>query len=126
MNFLGATIVAKKLDKDSGVPVMLVLGDLDRWRSRGRSPPIIPGFHFADFTDLDAAILLQLCPEIILSGLVQQSFDVLDVAATLRTLDFRGRYRAVTHPIPNPGLIVAEVRSIAPTLNFAILSLNPG
>lgn len=105
---------------------MLILGDLDRWRARGHTPPKITGFHFAGIAELNAALLARLRPDVILSGLVQETFDVLDVAANLRALNFPGRYRAVSDALPNPGLIVLEVRKIAPKLDFAILSLDLG
>jgi hypothetical protein len=85
--------------------------------------PVVGGFTFADHAALNAGLLARLRPDVVLTALVGHGFDVLDIARTLGQLGFRGRYRAVVEHLPNPALIRSEVASVAPQVDFDILSL---
>ncbi len=85
---------------------------------------MIDGFHFAGIDDLDAKLLARVRPDVVLSGVFQTTFDVLDVATTLQALGYAGRYRAVADAFPSFALIVDEVRAIAPDIDFGFLPLT--
>lgn len=79
---------------------------------------IARGCHFACPEDIGWALLARLSPGLILSPLIFGRLDVLDLAGRLATLDYRGRYRAVSPPLPRPEVICAEVARQAPGLDF--------
>lgn len=109
---------------DVAVPV-LVIGCAHTWRARHATLPDIPGFHFAGFRDLDAGLLGEVAPTVVLSALTSRDFDVLDLAVRLATLGFRGRYRALARYLPNPAVVVREVRDVAPFIDFDVLFFSP-
>lgn len=106
------------------LPVMLVIGDIKGWTRQGRDLPDVPGFHFGGLQDLTSGLLTQMSPDVILSALMGESFDALDVARRLSELDFKGRYRAIATSLPNPRAIMAEVRAIAPELDFDLFIID--
>lgn len=101
----------------------LVVGDLSRWESEGRTMPVLDGFQFIKISDLSADLVQETDPEIILSPLVADDFDAVDVAEKLVLLGFQGRYRAIAPRLPNADLILEEVRGFAPQLDFDLLLL---
>lgn len=102
---------------------MLVVGALDGWQSNGRDLPEGDGLHFVGYDDLTAEHIAQVQPDIVLSALLGDSFDVIDLARKLEALGFQGRYRAIASGVPQPSLIVTEVRQHARDLDFDILVL---
>ncbi len=102
---------------------MLVIGNLRSWSRAGRSLPQLAGLDFIALADLDAALLDRLRPDIVLSALLGEDFDAMDVARRLATLGFQGRYRALTAALPAPGVVRAEVRAVAPGLDFDLFIL---
>ncbi|MFQ6552230.1 hypothetical protein AAD018_007790 [Aestuariibius insulae] len=105
-------------------PVMLVIGDMNRWRRDGRRLPEASGIHFVGFQALDEACLEEKQPDIVLSGLLGPGFDVIDVATKLEMFEFTGRYRALCDDVPSVDIIVTEVRQQVPGIDFDILVLN--
>lgn len=61
--------------------------------------------------------------DIILSPLVSEDFDAVDVAGVLSALAYDGPYRAVTDTLPVPAIISREVRNHAPYLDFDLVVL---
>jgi hypothetical protein len=106
------------------LPVLLVVGDIKSWTRKGRSLPDVAGFHFAGIQDLSVDYLETLGPDVILSALMGERFDALDVARRLVELGFKGRYRAIAGALPNPLAIRAEVRAIAPDLDFDLFIID--
>ncbi|EPX86147.1 hypothetical protein ruthe_00956 [Rubellimicrobium thermophilum DSM 16684] len=104
--------------------MILVIGNLRSWHAEGRILPEIEGFHFARFEDLSADLLHALKPDLVLSPLMGEDFDALDVAQRLDALGYAGRYRALTNPVPDPDAIRAEMRSVAPDLDFDLFVIN--
>ena len=99
----------------------LVVGDVSRWKSEGRNMPQLCGVQFIGLGDLTETTLCATHPAIILSPLVADDFDVLDVAQRLASLGFLGRYRAISEGLFDPELIREEVRSFAPQLDFDLV-----
>jgi hypothetical protein len=100
--------------------VMLVVGHI-------RDPaalPRIPGFHFRTFAAVDRELLCTLEPEVVLSALIAPDFDAMDLARLLQEAGFAGRYRAVTTRLPNVRSVVAEVRAVAPGLDFDLFVMD--
>ncbi len=111
-------------DADGGTPILLVVGDMHHWRLAGRELPDLDGFHFVDFADVTGDLLERLRPDVVLSALMAEGFDALDLAATLSELSFRGAYRSISTVVPNPAAIRREVRAAAPGLDFEILLIS--
>lgn len=99
----------------------MVIGDLARWKAEGRAHQSLEEFTFVDIDDLNADIVNEHEPDIILSPLVGDDFDAVDVAVRLIELGFRGRYRAISDNLPDADLIRAEIRAFAPQLDFDLL-----
>jgi hypothetical protein len=104
--------------------MILVIGNLQSWQRDGRSVPALEGFRFAGFDELTADLLDGVLPDLVLSPLMGESFDALDVAQRLDALGYRGRYRALTNPLPEPDAIRSEVRAVAPGLDFELFVMN--
>ncbi|MEM9788296.1 MAG: hypothetical protein AAF801_17495 [Pseudomonadota bacterium] len=103
----------------------LVIGDLQRWSAEGRGFAALQDFHFTDIADLNAELIDRLDTEIILSALVADAFDAVDVAVKLIDLDYRGKYRALADQSVDAPLITKEIRSLSPNLDFDLLVLGP-
>ncbi|WP_373356945.1 hypothetical protein [Pseudoroseicyclus sp. CXY001] len=104
--------------------VMLVVGNLQRWELKGIEPPQLEGTRFITFDALDGPLLAGLCPDLVVSPLLAEGFDALDLARRLAELGYRGRYRAVALSLPDPGLVQDEVRAVAPDLDFDVYLLE--
>ncbi len=77
------------------------------------------------FHDISAASLALHEPDVILSPLVSDAFDCIDLAHALAEAGFRGRYRAVAAHIPDPALVRREIRACAPGIDFDIILIRP-
>lgn len=87
--------------------------------SRGRFGPDIA---VVDFSTLDAALLDRFDPHFVVSPILTSGFDILDVAERLWQLRFGGAYRVLTEAqLPNPDLVLREVRLKCPGLDVDIL-----
>lgn len=108
----------------SGVQSILVVGNLASWRKAGREIPRLPGFHFSAFDDVTAALLQVTSPDLVLSALMGDGYDAIDLARRLALLDYTGRYRALTSGLPNPRVVLAEVHQVAPGIDFDLFDLD--
>ena len=102
----------------------MVIGYLSRWLAEGRDIGVFDDIAYISFCDLDHKILTEHAPAIILSPLVADTFDALDIAARLAELGFEGRYRALSTGNGDTKLIKAEVLATAPELDFDILEIK--
>lgn len=86
----------------------------------GSVPPqfLIDPYHFVQLDDLDQVLLVQLEPWLVLSPLIFDRYDVIDLAQVLVALDYQGQYRAVCSHLPQPDLVREEVARYAPGLDF--------
>lgn len=103
----------------------LVIGDLDRWAAEGRSLVDMGDVDFAQIAALDAALLNRVKPDIVLSALVADTFDAVDVALKLITFQYRGKYRAITDQEVDAPLITREIKTLSPDLDFGLLVIRP-
>lgn len=109
--------------ENENVTSTLVIGDLDRWIANGRDVPDLEGFNFTELEHLTNDLLMQMVPDIILSPLITDGFDALEVAHLLASFGYKGRYRAVTEAVPNARMILRELRAAAPGLDVDLLIL---
>ncbi|EBA10955.1 hypothetical protein [Roseobacter sp. CCS2] len=103
----------------------LVIGNLARWNAEGRQTASSAHIQFSELRALTKTTLDDLSPSVILSPLMGDDFDVLDVAMRLVTFGYDGRYRAITENLPDAEMIRKEVRAHAPDLDFDILVMPP-
>lgn len=106
------------------VASVLAVGDTREWAARGRRLPSDGHVYFVEFHDVTEELLARLAPRLVLSPLLARTFDCLDLAQRLGKLGFRGQYRAIDIGLPDPALIVREVRSLVPGLDFGVVPLT--
>ncbi len=106
------------------VASVLAVGDTREWTARGRRLPLDGHVYFVEFHDVTEELLARLEPRLVLSPLLARTFDCLDLAQRLGKLRFRGQYRAIDIGLPDPALIVREVRSLVPGLDFGVVPLT--
>ncbi|HVG49591.1 MAG TPA: hypothetical protein VM899_15820 [Rubellimicrobium sp.] len=96
--------------------------------SQGAPHPVLlqHGYRLACLAELDAALLDATQPDMVISALIGNGFDAIDVARRLAELGYHGPYRALSHPLPRPGLVRAEIRAAAPDLDFDLVVLSHG
>ncbi len=112
------------LDKDVGPSeTILIIGDLARWNAQGRGVVSYENFKFSEFGSLTAPLFANIAPTVVLSPLVGDNFDVIDVAIRLTELKYGGRYRVIADDLPNEDMIRKEVRAHAPDLDFDLLTV---
>ncbi|MEL6609417.1 MAG: hypothetical protein AAFO58_04180 [Pseudomonadota bacterium] len=104
----------------SFTPTILFVDDMtnlsqERLELGGQHVPV-----HAAFRDISPHLLSEVQPDTVVSPLCGPGFDAADLASLLQEAGFRGRYRAVTRAIPKPWVVLREVRSLAPELNFDI------
>lgn len=77
----------------------------------------------ARLAELTPELLAQVNPDCVLTPLVGIDCDVLEVAAQLTRLGYRGLLLAVTDPLPNPRAITAEVQAEFPGLRIDLIEI---
>lgn len=105
---------------------ILAVGDVQRWKLAGHTGRPSAVLAFVAFHEVDAELLQTIRPSIVLSPLLSRQFDCIDLAQTLDTLGYRGKYRVIDENLPDPGVIAREVRALVPGLDFAIIRLDFG
>jgi hypothetical protein len=89
-----------------------------------------PDIAVRELAGISRPFLEEFAPHFVVSPLFAAGFDIMDVARRLSQLGFRGGYRAVAaSPLPDPALVLAEVRAACPGLDVDILAaaaLRPG
>jgi len=106
--------------------LILVVGNIDQWISSGRDLPDIAQTEFCAYSNLSADLLAHLRPDIILCPLLCEQFDILDLVRVLDSLNYAGRIRAMSPPMPNPDIILREVQLEYPKLDFDLIEVRPG
>lgn len=98
----------------------LAVGDSEEWLREGYYVPA-DGVAFVAFSDIDENVLKTLSPTIVLSPLLANAFDCIDLALLLSKLGYTGRYHAFSQNVPKPNVIEREVRQLCPKLTFKII-----
>ncbi len=62
--------------------------------------------------------------DLVLSPMVGDTYDCIDVAQHLFAAGFTGSYRVMTPALPNPGILRQEIRSMCPGLDFDLVDLR--
>ncbi|TCO69734.1 hypothetical protein [Rhodovulum euryhalinum] len=70
---------------------------------------------------LHAALACAPWAEYVVSPLVSDQFDALDLAAQLSLAGYRGRYVVVTPPLPAPNVIRQELEQLCPGLKVELI-----
>ena len=73
--------------------------------------------------NLNATLLAEVSPDVVMVPLFGKGLDVFDLTARLIGLGYRGRIRAFSRPVPNARLICEEVGSRFPRLDFGIIEV---
>lgn len=93
-------------------------------------PPMLRGLHdtavfHSRLRALSAALLERLQPEIVLSPLLCEEHDIIDVARRLKACGYHGALRALSPPLPRINMVLGEVRQICGQCDFDIIELAP-
>ena len=102
---------------------MLIVGDIAHWKAQGRCLPTLDGLRFVDLDALNKTVIDYHLPDIVFSPLFSPYFDAVDVADVLNKLAYNGPYRAVSSELPDPELVLKEIRGCAPNLDFNLVLL---
>lgn len=105
--------------------MILVIGHL-RLDGKGHPALLRQGYRFASLAELDGALLREIAPQMVLSALIGDSFDALEVARHLSCLGYAGPYRVLSPQLPSPGLVLSEIRAAAPGLDVDLLMVSHG
>lgn len=84
------------------------------------------GYRIARLGELDASLLRDAEPELVISSLLGDGFDAIDVAIRLAGLGYTGPYRVLCPPLPKPEAVRDEIRAAAPGLDFDLLIVTHG
>ncbi len=131
---MGARLTDSKLATDgltNSAPVegqsrrveILAIGDTADWIEDQRGIPTDGELAFAAYHDLTAELLVRETPDIVVSPLLAKSFDCIELAQLLSTLGFEGAYRAMTVQLPSPEIVVREIATLCPGLDFDVIEL---
>jgi hypothetical protein len=104
--------------------MILVIGQLRLSGGEGPATLRQQGYRFACLAELDAPLLQATRPDMVVSALIGDRFDAVDVARRLVELGYEGPYRALSTPLPKPALVRSEVRSAAPGLDFDLVIVS--
>jgi hypothetical protein len=102
-------------------PIILAVGDVRQWLGSGRTLPADSQIAFAEFHEISAELLETLTLDIVMSPVLTNNFDCLDLAQALQASGFRGRFRVVAPDMPNPRVIQAEIHAMCPALDVAFI-----
>ncbi|GGL77747.1 hypothetical protein [Wenxinia marina] len=118
-----ATIV-DRFGQVSRRPRLLVVGTPDQWAAADIADADRNWLALCPFADLDTCTLDEWNPDLVVSHLLSAEYDVIEVARRLNELGYAGSYVAIWRRVPNPAVIKAEVRQVAPGLPFEVLELS--
>ncbi len=99
----------------------LIVGDIERWTAEGRETTSTVEYVFAQFPDVTIDLLRRIKPEVVLSPLIGDNFDALDMVEALCACRYDGPYRAITGPIIKPDLIRRELTAAGPFLDVDLI-----
>ena len=104
--------------------MVLTVGDVARWIAQGEELPRHGGLLFADFWEVTPELLSTVAPSVVLAPLLARGFDCVDLGGRLFDCGFIGRYIIMAPSLPDPNLVLRELRSLFPGLDIDIGSLH--
>lgn len=122
MEIANSVLNVNAYDPEAANTPILVVGDLERWKELGHEPPVIEGYVFVDFEDVTLYALESIRPQVVLSPLLGRNFDAIEIARRLQAMGYKGRYRVITDGVPDPMVVDNDVRAVAPTLDFSVMT----
>ena len=99
-------------------PVVLAVGDVFDWHESTRSIPMGAAVTFAEIAEITQDFLQEINPDIVLSCLVSQDFDFLDLAQALQAAKFKRCLRIIVPELPDPDIVLSEARNLCPNVNI--------
>ena len=104
--------------------MVLTVGDVAHWKAQGEELPRHGRLHFAEFWEVTPELLSMLAPSVVLAPVLARGFDCVDLGARLFDCGFVGRYIIMAPSLPDPNLVLRELRSLFPGLDIDIGSLD--
>ncbi|MFT3687594.1 hypothetical protein [Paenirhodobacter sp.] len=91
-------------------------------------PAVLRGLHdtaifHTRMRALGETLLARLRPDIVLSPLLCDEHDIIDVARRLDRLGYRGALRALSPPLPHADMVLCEVRQLCGRRDFDIIEV---
>ncbi|MBB4022168.1 MULTISPECIES: hypothetical protein [Actibacterium] len=106
----------------AGATLALVIGmptsDVPRWPLPDATARLEP----LPYTLLHAGLACAPGTSCIVSPLVAEHFDAMDLALQLHLADYRGTYLVVAPRVPRPEIIRRELRQICPGLDVEVIT----
>jgi hypothetical protein len=121
---LTAQVPTADRKEQDGLPVALTIGDTKTWLEQGK---VIAAEHrviYLDFNEVTPEMVLAIGPAVVMSPMLSNSFDCIDLACILQDAGFKGKYRALSRAIPNPKLVRREINDICPGLYFDLIVVD--
>lgn len=103
---------------------ILAVGDTMQSDDNALKFPEFEKISYVGFLDVTSETLDRINPALILSPLLCNSFDCLELALRLQQLGYRGKYRVVAPTLTNPKMVKTEIKSQAPDVDFEIVTTN--
>jgi hypothetical protein len=100
--------------------IVLAVGEALSLRKRSVAEGAHEATTFADFSEVSGELIEALDPHIVVSSVLGRNFDCVDLAERLEDLGFRGRYRLIGYGVPQPDLVLREIRSLFPSLTVEL------
>lgn len=100
--------------------VVLAVGDVFSIRTRLDADVAGDRTAFAEFAEVTPELLDALRPEVVVSSVLGRNFDCVDMAEKLCAVGFSGCYRLIAHGMPQPNLVLREIRSLFPALHVEL------
>jgi hypothetical protein len=97
--------------------VVLAVGDVLSLTTRMSADLAADTTAFAEFVDVTPELMSELAPQVVVSSVLGRNFDCVDLAERLNEVGFEGCYRLIGHGMPEPLLVLREIRSLFPSLH---------
>ena len=104
---------------------VLFVGDVTQLLAAHPDLPNGPDSVFASFADLGADLFHDADPDVVVSPLLGERFDAIELAELLDTLGFEGRYVVVAPALPRPDIIKRDIVGAAPGLDIELRVTRP-
>lgn len=100
--------------------VVLAIGDVFSIRTRIDADLAGDRTAFAEYGEVTPELLEALRPQVVVSSVLGRNFDCVDLAEKLSGYGFEGCYRLIAHGMPQPELVLREIRALFPELRVEL------